>query len=123
MVRLGHSSTSAALICQHATRDRDQAIATALGDLARQVRTPWTLARKSRARTRDRTPVWHMCGTPMIVEPSRAESLPGCPGFDLGFLVGAGDGNRTRMASLEGVPQHAVMGADQPIVMTGGGRY
>jgi len=39
MVRLGHSSTRAALIYPHATRDRDQAIATALGDLARQVRT------------------------------------------------------------------------------------
>jgi integrase len=38
MVRLGDSSTRAALIYQHATRDRDQAIATALGDLARQVR-------------------------------------------------------------------------------------
>jgi hypothetical protein len=39
MVRLGHSSTRAALIYQHATRDRDQAIAIALGDLARQIRT------------------------------------------------------------------------------------
>ena len=39
MARLGHSSTRAALIYEHATRDRDQAIATALGDLARQVRT------------------------------------------------------------------------------------
>ena len=38
MARLGHSSTRAALIYQHATRDRDQAIAIALGDLARQVR-------------------------------------------------------------------------------------
>jgi integrase len=38
MARLGHSSTRAALIYQHATRDRDQAIAMALGDLARQVR-------------------------------------------------------------------------------------
>ena len=38
MARLGHSSTRAALIYQHATRDRDQAIAAALGDLARQVR-------------------------------------------------------------------------------------
>ena len=37
MVRLGHSSTRAALIYQHATKDRDQAIAMALGDLARQV--------------------------------------------------------------------------------------
>jgi integrase len=39
MARLGHSSTRAALIYQHATRDRDQAIAAALGDLARQVRS------------------------------------------------------------------------------------
>jgi integrase len=38
MTRLGHSSTRAALMYQHATRDRDQAIAIALGDLARQVR-------------------------------------------------------------------------------------
>ncbi len=39
MARLGHSSTRAALIYQHATRDRDQAIAKALGGLVQQVRT------------------------------------------------------------------------------------
>ena len=39
MARLGHSSTRAALIYQHATRDRDQAIAEALGGLVQQVRT------------------------------------------------------------------------------------
>jgi adenylosuccinate lyase len=38
MARLGHSSPRAAMIYQHATRDRDQAIAQALGILARQVR-------------------------------------------------------------------------------------
>jgi len=38
MARLGHSSTRAALIYQHASRDRDRAIAEALGDLARHVR-------------------------------------------------------------------------------------
>jgi integrase len=38
LMALGHSSTRAALIYQHATRDRDQAIAEALGDLARHVR-------------------------------------------------------------------------------------
>ena len=38
MARLGHSWTRAALIYQHATRDRDRAIAEALGDLARHVR-------------------------------------------------------------------------------------
>jgi hypothetical protein len=37
--------------------------------------------------------------------------------------VRAGEGNRTLMASLEGVPQHPVMGTDLRIVMTGGSRY
>jgi len=39
MARLGHSSTRAALIYQYASRDRDQAIARALGGLVQQVRT------------------------------------------------------------------------------------
>jgi integrase len=38
MARLGHSSTRAAMIYQHATRDRDQAIGRALGGLVREVR-------------------------------------------------------------------------------------
>jgi len=38
MARLGHSSTHAAIIYQHDTRDRDQAIAKALGGLVQQVR-------------------------------------------------------------------------------------
>jgi integrase len=38
MARLGHSSTRAAMIYQHATQDRDQVIAKALGGLARQAR-------------------------------------------------------------------------------------
>jgi integrase len=38
MARLGHSSTHAAMIYQHATRDRDQAIAKALGGLVQQLR-------------------------------------------------------------------------------------
>lgn len=36
--RLGHSSTRAAMIYQHATRDRDKAIAHALGTLADKAR-------------------------------------------------------------------------------------
>jgi site-specific recombinase XerD len=40
MARLGHSSVRAALIYQHATRDRDQAIAKALGAYVREVRSP-----------------------------------------------------------------------------------
>jgi integrase len=39
MARLGHSSTRAAMIYQHATRDRDEAIAKALGGLIHQVRS------------------------------------------------------------------------------------
>jgi hypothetical protein len=38
MARLGYSSTRAAMIYQHATRDRDQAIARALGELASRAR-------------------------------------------------------------------------------------
>jgi hypothetical protein len=37
MARLGHSSTRAALIYQHATRDRHEAIAKPLGELMQQV--------------------------------------------------------------------------------------
>jgi len=39
MARLGHSSTRAAMIYQHATQDRDEAIAKALGGLWSQVHT------------------------------------------------------------------------------------
>jgi hypothetical protein len=37
MARLGHSSIRAAMIYQHATRDRDQAIAKALGTFVREI--------------------------------------------------------------------------------------
>jgi integrase len=40
MARLGHTSVRAALIYRHATRDRDQAIARALGAYVREVRGP-----------------------------------------------------------------------------------
>jgi len=39
MARLGHSSPAAALRYQHATRDRDEAIASIMGDLIEQNRT------------------------------------------------------------------------------------
>jgi hypothetical protein len=38
MARLGHSSPRAAMIYQHATRDRDKTIADGLGQLARAAR-------------------------------------------------------------------------------------
>jgi hypothetical protein len=38
MERMGHTSTRAALIYQHATRERDEAIAAAMGDALASVR-------------------------------------------------------------------------------------
>ena len=38
MARIGHSSTRAAMIYQHATRDRDRAIAVALDTLIEESR-------------------------------------------------------------------------------------
>ena len=38
MERMGHSSTRAALIYQHATRERDEAIAAGMGKLLKQAR-------------------------------------------------------------------------------------
>jgi integrase len=40
MARLGHSSPRAAMIYQHATRERDQAIADGLGQLLRDAQSP-----------------------------------------------------------------------------------
>ncbi|WP_207229881.1 site-specific integrase [Krasilnikovia cinnamomea] len=42
MARIGHSSTRAAMIYQHATRDRDHAIAAALDDLIEEARSKIT---------------------------------------------------------------------------------
>jgi hypothetical protein len=42
--------------------------------------------------------------------------------LDLGFWVGAGEGNRTLMTSLEGVPHGAVVGADLHVGVAGGSR-
>jgi hypothetical protein len=39
MARIGHSSTRAAMIYQHATRNRDHAIASALDELIEEARS------------------------------------------------------------------------------------
>jgi integrase len=49
MERMGHTSTRAALIYQHATRERDEAIAAAMGEVLASVR------RKGPARSRSGT--------------------------------------------------------------------
>jgi integrase len=57
MERMGHSSTRAALIYQHASRDRDEAIASALGEAfakARQKPPPGRRPGTQRARKRGR---------------------------------------------------------------------
>jgi len=67
MARLGHSSTRAAMICQHATRERDQAIAKALGGLVQQVRATAANRRKRPAVTGTSRLLWPMCG-PALAE-------------------------------------------------------
>jgi hypothetical protein len=49
MERMGHSTTRAALIYQHATRERDEAIAAAMGEVFASVRRKG--ATKSRSGT------------------------------------------------------------------------
>jgi hypothetical protein len=46
--------------------------------------------------------VWHVCGTTVVRGLIWPTTPPGYPHCDLGFLVGAGEGNRTLMTSLEG---------------------
>jgi integrase len=52
MERMGHTSTRAALIYQHATRERDEAIAVAMGEVLASVR------RKGPARSRSDAPMF-----------------------------------------------------------------
>ena len=52
MARLGHSSPRAAMIYQHATRERDKAIADGLGQLADEARSNSSGPSMARAATR-----------------------------------------------------------------------
>ena len=70
-----------------------------------------------------RTPcLWHVCGTKPALAPGRDASLIRGTYPDLVFLGGAGEGNRTLMTSLEGVPRIAVEGADLHAGVSAGGR-
>ena len=92
MERMGHSSPRAALIYQHATRERDQAIAAGMGKLLKQAPAQGQGWRRDRARNGH---------GPARRHPDHgAGQLDHDP--DLGWSGGAGDGNRTRMTSLEG---------------------
>jgi len=85
---MGHSSPRAALIYQHATRDRDEAIAEAMGEMFATARRKGTA--KDRAGTE--------AGESFLMITGQL----GDTGIDLGFLGAAGEGNRTLMTSLEG---------------------
>src|SRR5215469_16455833 len=57
---------------------------------------------KSHMRRPNPAAVWHVCGTTSACGPVLVVIPAGHGGCDLGFLVGAGEGNRTLMTSLEG---------------------
>ena len=93
-----HSSSCAALICQHATQERDEAIAAGMGKLLRQARHK---AKRTgeRARIFNRPRNGHAAGNAPredCLESGGHAPSPG-PG-----TARAGEGNRTLMTSLEG---------------------
>jgi hypothetical protein len=102
MARLGHSSTRAVLIYQHATRDRHQAIAKALGGLAQQVTRQEATISTRAAKMRDACGPWPMCGPNRAHEHRRGRHAGRLMPVDLVFLGRASEGNRTLMNSLEG---------------------
>ncbi|MGH3501276.1 MAG: tyrosine-type recombinase/integrase [Nocardioidaceae bacterium] len=92
MVRMGHASSRAALIYQHATSDRDRLIADALGLLAEQ----HLREGKSGSTGRDEA----QSGTQRrggVLDGTRCARGCAC---DLDLCRGAGDGDRTRVVSL-----------------------
>src|ERR1022692_2812735 len=102
MARLGHSSVRAAMIYQHATKDRDQAIAKALGGWSARSGEPRMSSRNAGSGTHDLSAVWHVCRTNCApgLCPIKLEGGGTYP--DLPLCDGAGEGNRTLMPSLEG---------------------
>jgi hypothetical protein len=102
MARLGHSSTRGAMIYQHATQDRDQAIAKALGNLAVTLRGPVRTGTVKQLNERPHHDVWPVCGPFSELGRSRHLAWTMRQAADLRGTLGAGDGNRTRITSLEG---------------------
>jgi integrase len=106
MARLGHSSVRAALIYQHATRDRDRAIAEALGALVREVQQEPAKRQESSRNPASVRVRRSACGT--YVARRRPGLRARCGGTSAIWALtwtgtrGAGEGNRTLMTSLEG---------------------
>jgi hypothetical protein len=101
MERMGHGTTSAALIYQHRTSERDKLIADAMGKPAKA-----ELRQRKSHRARSGTERQGSILTPT------AETTD--YGSGLGFHCGAGDENRTRTISLGSGAVTAARGADQP---------
>ena len=102
MARLGHSSTRAALMYQHASRDRDQAIhgpsaAWSSRCVRRRMITPARVAKMHNVCN-----LWPVRGSNRPTTPRCGLDSDLAKLVDLVFLVGAGEGNRTLMTSLEG---------------------
>ena len=102
MYRLGHASPQAALRYQHATRERDTAIADAMGVMMQAAQPDPTEANDSPAEaqagpavTQEVRPLGHAKVTPAVRRTSRTK--PKAP--DRAFAR-AGDENRTRVLSL-----------------------
>jgi hypothetical protein len=69
-------------------------------------------SRNAGSGTHDLSAVWHVCGTNCAprLRPIKIEGGGTCS--DLAFCDGAGEGNRTLMTSLEGVPALPVEAAE-----------
>jgi hypothetical protein len=105
---MGHDSTQAAIMYQHATAEADQAIAQAVDKARRADRKK---AKKGRSQeAEEAAQLSRRCGGPQCLmargwpehrsqsgwaKAQAGEHLP-----DLGLVLGAGDGNRTRTVSL-----------------------
>jgi len=100
MARLGHSSTRAAMIYQHATRDRDEAIARrpSAGSCIRCDPSPTTAPTKAS----ESRPVARLWPAGLQGWPKMITIWPKIAPLSWDYSVGAGEGNRTLMTSLEG---------------------
>ncbi|MFF4319982.1 tyrosine-type recombinase/integrase [Streptomyces sp. NPDC001568] len=100
MTRMGHSTARAALIYQHASADRDRLIADALSVLVKKSRR--NKEKGVRGTKEDPQRKGHAGGAEPNGAPGNGEG-PGRGGVlrPGPFRFRAGDGNRTRVASLE----------------------
>jgi integrase len=90
MERMGHSSTRAALIYLHATRERDEVLAAGMESISR---TPGRRGCASARRPRN--------GHAVRSESREGRQMSQNHAAGLRLSIGAGEGNRTLMTSLE----------------------